>query len=209
MGRKKPKLNRRSHVIEPKPRFIIFCEGKNTEPGYFGALKNKYKNALISIETHDGVGVPITIANRAVDQSNELKLSKDSYEEADQVWAVFDRDVHHKYRDAIAHCENNNVGVGRSNPCFELWLILHIEDYDSPNSHKAVQKYFQKCHSKYNRKGNKTPDYPSLLEQIEKAETRAEKQFNNRVQEGSPLRPPYTTIFLLTRAIREAAEGKS
>ena len=49
------------------------------------------------------------------------RRSKDSFEENDQVWAVFDRDEHPRFDEAIALCDGHGVLVGRSNPCFELW----------------------------------------------------------------------------------------
>ena len=41
-------------------------------------------------------------------------------------------------------CEEQNVGVARSNPCFELWLILHQQDYDKPEDRHAMQKATRK-----------------------------------------------------------------
>lgn len=207
MGRKNPNLNRRSHVIEPKPRFIIFCEGKNTEPRYFTELQNQYRDALIKIESHGGGGVPLTIAKQAAKQKKELRKSKLSAENADQVWAVFDRDDHPGYIEAINLCDTNGVGVGRSNPCFELWLILHMEEYDRPDGRSAVQAHLSKLHSDYDPKSGKTLNCTSIIAQVEKAEARAERQLANREKEkeGNSLGPPYSTVFRLTRAFRSAA----
>ncbi len=208
MGRRKPNLNRRSHVIEPKRRFIIFCEGKNTEPGYFNALGNQRGNALVKIQPIGGIGEPLTIAAQAVNHTKELRKSKNSYEKTDQVWAVFDRDVHLKYYEAIVLCENNHVSVGKSNPCFELWLILHIQDFDKPDDHKAVERFLSRLCPEYNPNGRKTLNYPRHLVQLEKAEHRAEAQLERRHADGDPRRPlkrPYTTVFRLTRAIRDAS----
>jgi uncharacterized protein len=36
-GRQAPELRRRRHTREPKRRFIVYCEGQNTERAYFGA----------------------------------------------------------------------------------------------------------------------------------------------------------------------------
>jgi hypothetical protein len=86
-----------------------------------------------------GVGVPYTIARRATEQARELgfphgvRKRRDSYEENDEIWTVFDRDAHPQFDEAVKLCEQNRVGVARSNPCFELWLILHEADYDKPD----------------------------------------------------------------------------
>ena len=140
MNRRAPDLRRRKARREPRRRFILFCEGRNTEPAYFDAIRRACSSALVAVETYPGVGVPYTIATRAVEHARDSlgdlgrrsRRMKDSFEEADEVWAVFDRDEHPRFNEAVAFCESNGVGVARSNPCFELWLILHERDHDRP-----------------------------------------------------------------------------
>ena len=128
-----PALKRHRPKREPKRRFIIFCEGKKTEPAYFAALRNECAGAQIEVETIPGVGVPHTVAKSAAERARELALRRrqapNSFEENDQVWAVFNRDLTPHFEEAVGLCERNRIGVGRSNPCFEAWLILHVEDF--------------------------------------------------------------------------------
>ena len=83
------------------------------------------------IEVIPGAGVPRTVAQKAIEYARSHR-SKDSFEENDQVWAVFDRDEHPNFGDAVVRCKESGIGVARSDPCFELWLILHKRDYDRP-----------------------------------------------------------------------------
>ena len=210
--RRTPNLKRRKPSLEPKRRFILFCEGEKTEIEYFKAISRICSKTLIAVETHGGVGVPYTIAEKAVERAKALGLApksrgkgkKDSYEERDQVWAVFDRDEHDRFDAAVRDCEKQNVGVGRSNPCFELWLILHEQDYDKPNDRHAMQKAFAKLRPEYNLKGAKTPDCEDLVKRVEAAEQRGERGLQNRESGGDPYGNPSTTVGRLTRAIREA-----
>jgi hypothetical protein len=51
--------------------------------------------------------------------------------EIDEFWCVFDVEWprnHPGLRTAIEKAERNGVKVAVSNPCFELWLILHFKD---------------------------------------------------------------------------------
>lgn len=86
-----PKLRRRIAQREPKKRFIIYCEGKNTEPAYFRALRRVSKSTLIEIETIGQAGVPRTIAERAIERARSLGLAKrsrkalDYYEKNDEI----------------------------------------------------------------------------------------------------------------------------
>ena len=212
MSRRAPDLRRSRARREPRRRFILFCEGRNTEPAYFDAIRRACSSALIAVETHPGVGVPYTIATRAVAQVRELGLGrrsrrkKDSFEEADQVWAVFDRDEHPRFNEAVAFCESNGVGVARSNPCFELWLILHEQDHDRPDHRHGAQAQFAELRPEYDADRRKIPDCDELATRVEQAEARAETLLQRREQEDAPYGNPSTTVGRLTRAIRTADE---
>lgn len=207
-----PFLGRRRSRLEPKRRFFLYCEGRNTEPAYFSAIRRACSNALIRVETHGGVGVPYTIAKTAVEFAESKGLTprrrrrRDSYEENDEVWAVFDRDDHPRFDEAVRHCERNSVQVARSNPCFELWLILHERDYNRPNRRKQVQIELKKLRADYDPDSGKSPDCDELVSRVHEAEERAEIQLRNRELDDSPYGNPSTTVGRLTRAIREASE---
>lgn len=212
MARRPPDLRRRRYRREPKRRFVLVCEGKNTEPAYFAALSRVWSSALIEVKTIAAVGVPYTVACSAVDWAQSLGLAArsrkalDSFEEGDEVWAVFDRDEHPRFDEAVALCQEQGVGVARSNPCFELWLIMHDEDFDKPDGRHAVQAHLQKLRPEYDKKGPKKPDSSALVAKVEEAEARAKAQLLRRAKERSPYGRPSTTVGHLTQAIREAAE---
>ena len=43
----------------------------------------------------------------------------------DEVWCIFDRDDHHRFDEATRVAKKAGIRTAISNPCFELWLILH------------------------------------------------------------------------------------
>lgn len=55
-----------------------------------------------------------------------------SFELLDEIWGVFDKDEHSDFDQAVHRCHEHGVRVARSNPCFEVWLILHFEDFHCP-----------------------------------------------------------------------------
>ena len=116
---------------------------------------------------------------------------------------VFDRDDHERFEEAIRLCELHGVKVARSNPCFEIWLILHHAEYDKSSGRKDVQKHLQKLHPNYDRYGSKQVDAHALLQHIDKAEKHAERQLKRRAKEGKDFGCPSTTVHHLTMAIRE------
>ncbi|MDP2697569.1 RloB family protein [Thalassospira sp.] len=207
MGRRIPDLKRRGSVRAPKKTFYLFCEGKNTEPDYFRALKRKLRDRLISVEPVPAAGVPFTIARKSADMANAIgkgakrKKAKQSYQEADEVWAIFDRDAHPHIEEAKQLCQSNNVGVAFSDPCFELWLILHIQDFDGGCDRHQIQRALRGVLGGYDPNEGKTADFTVLLDEIETAEKRAEVLLERRTQEGDDTNPS-TTVFKLTRKIR-------
>lgn len=203
MARRVKDLKRRRPTREPKRRFVLVCEGANTEPAYFAAIRRACSGTLVGVKTVPGVGVPMTVAERAVKEAGRTK--PDSFEEGDQVWAVFDRDKHPRFDEAVALCERRGIGVARSNPCFEIWLILHEREHNRPCSPSQAQKELARLRPEYDRRGAKTVDCDDLVNRVEEAEERAEAQLQRRTEEGAPFSNPSTTVGRLTREIRKAA----
>ena len=200
-------LKRRAAKREPKRRFVIFCEGAKTEPAYFNALRKHCSSALIEVKPLPAQGVPDTLTKNAVAEAKRLRRkSTDSFEQRDEIWTVFDRDEHPKFDEAVQRCESSGVAVCRSNPCFEVWLILHHEDYDRPDGRHAVQAYCEKVCAGYDRHTSKTPDCSGLLAHVEAAIKRAGDQLARRKNEGNEFGCPSTTVGRLVQAILEAAK---
>lgn len=113
---------------------VIAAEGRNTENIYFDSMKT----SLCASDVH------VEVLHRDSNQSSpehvyeQIRQFMTEYniEDDDQLWIVIDKD---KWKDrmlsAVAqHCaQNNNLYFCVSNPCFELWLLLHIEDIATYN----------------------------------------------------------------------------
>jgi len=211
MARNKADLQRRKPVRAPRRRFIIYCEGENTEPSYFHALKRILRYALIDIETNP-VGAPMTTAERAVERAKREGLAKgskkpkDSFAQHDQVWAVFDRDEHPNFDAAVALCDGKGVKVGRSNPCFELWLILHFVLHDASDDRHQLARRLRELRPEYDPHGAKSCNWDELIPNVETAEANAARLLEKREAEGAPHGRPSTTVGALTSEIRKAAK---
>lgn len=204
MARRDRSLKRRPAKREPFRRFVIYCEGKNTEPAYFYALWRTVRSALVEVQTIHA-GVPMTIAERASERAKRRK-PRDSFEHHDQVWAAFDRDEHPDFDEAVRLCERNKVGVARSNPCFELWLILHEADFDKQHNRHQVQAHLRSLRPEYDPSAGKSCDCHALVVRVADAEARALVQLERRKKERAPFSAPSTTVGALTVAISNAAK---
>jgi hypothetical protein len=127
-------LRRKVATRKPRKTFLIFCEGERTEPEYLNALKRQPSMrdvAAVDLRVVTGHGGPapralVTMAvaarSRAIDEDAEI----------DEFWCVFDVEWprnHPGLLEAIEEADRNEVRVAVSNPCFELWLILHFRDH--------------------------------------------------------------------------------
>lgn len=143
----------------------------------------------------------MTLASAAVEAVRQLKRRKNPLR--DQVWTVFDRDDHPRFDDAVALCRQHDIGVACSDPCFELWLILHLQNFDRPCTRHDVQRELEALHPAYDRNRGKKPDCDTLIRNVEMAEQRAEAQLETRDREANPFGNPSTTVGRLTLKIRE------
>jgi hypothetical protein len=204
-------LIRKINIRPPNKKFILYTEGKNTEPDYFRAIKRYLSGALIELEIIDAAGVPFTIAEKAGQRAamrSRRGPGSSSFEVADEIWAVFDRDTHVRVDEALERCRQSKVEVAFSDPCFELWLILHHVDFDKLDDHHQVQAHLKVILCDYDPKKGKTTNCEKLMPLIEAAECRAEKQLARRKEEGARPSAPFTTVFQLTRRMREAHETR-
>jgi hypothetical protein len=116
-------------------RVLIVCEGEKTEPLYFEEIRqrNRVPSAHVTVLPSDYGTQPLQVVNYAVDTFNKTKAFE-------HVFAVFDRDAHATYFNALARAaaldgtlkndEKKAVTFAAvpSVPCFELWLLLHFAD---------------------------------------------------------------------------------
>lgn len=127
-------LARKKGKRPPYPRVLIVTEGEKTEPRYFEEIRKKLRIAPAHIAIMDSrYGTePRQVVEYAVNQF------RDRSKAFDQIFAVFDRDEHRTYHDALRACPNTTLFNDEkrrvellavpSNPCFEFWLLLHYED---------------------------------------------------------------------------------
>lgn len=127
-------LRRRVGTRRPRKTFLIFCEGERTEPEYLNALKMQpfvrdVAAVDLRVATGHGGSVPRTLVALAVD-ARDRAMAEDA--EIDEFWCVFDVEWprnHPGLREAIEEASRSRVQVAVSNPCFELWLVLHFQEY--------------------------------------------------------------------------------
>lgn len=199
------KLNRPKPSREPKRRFYLVCEGKNTEPEYFEAFASLPEVATIEIVPLRGSGDPSNIV-RVADKIRRGRDRVNHFEKTDEVWAIFDRDEHPHYEEAKQACSGKKIGLAFSNPCFELWLLLHFTCHNSPDDRHSLQRKLEAHDPRYRSSKGKVCDFPALCNNVETAERHADQLLKWRMEEGAVGEAPTTTVHMLTRKLRGKAE---
>lgn len=206
--RKKPDLTRKLQKRLPKKKLYIFSEGANSEPIYFKAYARFSASNLIEVICEKGQGVPRTLLERAKAKRSTIKSKRYIQENGDddQVWIVFDRDEHPGVREVLSESNEAGINVAYSNPCFEVWLILHVADYDRDEHRHLTQRFCESVCAGYTSDSRKAPDMEALLSKVFEAEVRAKELLQRRTEDGGGA--PLTTAFKLTQAIRGYAQGQ-
>lgn len=146
-------LKRRAARRLPIERILIVCEGQKTEPLYIDEIKCDCRLASANVKVlPSAYGTqPLQVVNYAETLFREGDRSQEIERGAfDRVFAVFDRDDHDSYHQALTKAEalNGKLKNDEKNhipfqaiasvPCFELWLLLHFEDVHAPIHRNVV-----------------------------------------------------------------------
>lgn len=200
-------LLRSSSQQSPRWELVIVCEGKNTEPQYFEECVRYYGAGTVRLHVEPAAGVPLTLVKTAIAVRDDLleryRLNGDSFDACFRVWAVFDRDAHPNVAQALQLAKLFDVDVAFSNPCFELWPLLHLEDFGAQLHRHALQSKLQSMMPGYDHNDGALIDFELIKHKFPDAYIRARRHNTSREQERNPLSNPSTTVGVLVRKIIE------
>jgi RloB-like protein len=143
------KLLDRQHDRRDARLFVIATEGKKTEKQYFAMFNSSRIKVEILATGDDGKSAPQYVLERL----NEFR-EQYSLDEEDLLWFVADVDRWPK-ENLSAVCreaKQKNYGLAISNPCFEVWLCLHLMDLSPDDlTCKDFEKRLKTILGKYNK----------------------------------------------------------
>lgn len=165
MGRGKSLTRGRSRRPELR-RVLIYCEGECTEDQYFRGLKTDLRGIPVQIELGPAHGVPTELVRAAVKHKKRAPTSRADRSAAyDDVWCVMDVEApvpHPDLASALRTARDHGIKVALSNPCFELWLLLHFQDLHGYRTSVAAQRALEQLDVCGYRSDRKHVDYESL-----------------------------------------------
>ncbi|SFT22550.1 RloB-like protein [Streptomyces harbinensis] len=112
-------LRRTSRGRQPRERILVFCDSDATERDYLRALVNHVANPAVTVKIRNKPCSPSQLVAYAADFRDSAS------EDFDRVWCVFDVDDYPDIHRAVRSAHRLGIELAVSNPCFELWLLLH------------------------------------------------------------------------------------
>lgn len=153
--RQKKQLERKQGRRASYDRILIVSEGSKTEPNYFREIRAAYRlhTANVEVRRSELGTAPVQVVQYAQELFENGDRHKNIQRRAfEKVYAVFDRDDHDSYHDALklaASLDGKLRNDARQSvvfqaitsvPSFELWLLLHYEDIQAPLHRNEVMQ---------------------------------------------------------------------
>jgi len=150
-----------------KPLILIVSEGKDTEINYFKNFNHKYVNVDIKPVDKNSTGKnksrktdPVNLVDKAIEYiDNKYDINE---ADGDRVWCLMDVDLNYNnpnpvesraqefqraYKKTEDYKKKSKVKInfGLSNPCFEVWYLLHYK-YTTANlkNYNALKERLEK-----------------------------------------------------------------
>jgi len=155
MPRKKRPLDRDGGVVRDASLIVIASEDTYAVKDYFSRFKTR-RVQFVVVPTEGGRSAPADVINRLDQFKND-----NATERNDQFWLCIDKD---HWADSghidnlvqvLQHCRQKEYQAAISNPCFELWLLLHYEEIE-PSSRwtcRQITRRLSEVTGGYDKKG--------------------------------------------------------
>jgi hypothetical protein len=190
---------RRQVEFEDRNRFIVIAmEGAETEPKYFKEFRPPREGTiqikLVSNPKHKS-------KPKEVLQRLEQYFRKNGIA-GDEGWIVIDRDAwpEEELTDICRRAREKDFSVAISNPCFELWLYLHLRDPCPFNDRHHCQRQLAEILENYSPSSKGSYNVARLLREVDRAVERA------RIQDLEPQdtwpRRQATRVYRLIERLR-------
>jgi hypothetical protein len=211
--RQRKQLERKLGRRASHDRILIVSEGSRTEPNYFLEIRAAHRlhTANMVVQPSDLGTEPIQVVQYATDLFENGDRHRQIQPRAfEQVYAVFDRDDHRTYFDALRLAESVDGKLRNDNrqpvrfraiasvPSFELWLLLHYEDIQAPIHRNEVMQRLRQHMPDYEKGAGGT--FVRTRDRLEIATQRAQLLAGrfSAYHDGEPYTDIGTLVTLLT-----------
>ena len=114
----------------------MHAEGAVTEPEYLALMKGPDVRIDYGTPGFD----PRSLVRHAKDDARANRKRRRADRDFDEIWCVFDRDDHEGMEATLQEARDAKIDVAVSNPCVELWLLLHVRDQTAHIHRRDAQR---------------------------------------------------------------------
>lgn len=205
MGIKEQTNRNKRNNRQTKCVWLIVCEGRNkTETNYLSHFNKRDGNVRLIVKSSEDTD-PRGMVKRAEDLAKSLGVGENA---GDRIICLMDLDVNDKKAQLIQSLrpKHRKFEIIVSNPCFEIWLLLHFTNHPGRenNSHN-VKKQLAKHVSNYTESMDILQKCPEVQLNYEMAIENANELRNEHVRKNVAIPSadanPYTEVDLLMREI--------
>jgi len=189
--------------------FYVVTEGEGTEYDYFRRLNNafgsdwKFLIRMLPPAVRRNGLTPTRVVEHACRLADEPAIK--------QVWGLFDHDGRKDIDQTCLREKPDRVRVALSHPSFELWLLLHFQDFPPVAQHgrnDAIIEKLRAAHQAFADYGKRdkrigAPRFAALMEGdgIRNAVRRSRSLSRHFACETPSQRDPSTEMYLLIEAL--------
>lgn len=197
--------NKNRSSREPKlGYYMIVTDTEETEKNYFEGLRDSIPEDL-----KDKLVIKVYEA-RTIDLVDKCKELRDKDPQYRIPWIVFDKDQVLNFDNIISKAEKNNINVGWSNPCIEIWFMAYFGEMSSVIDSVSCcdffkDKLFNLSQISYKKSDKNIYKYLNKYGNEEKAIAIAERkylEFINDCENNPSNMCPSSTVYVLIRDIK-------
>ena len=180
----------------------VFTEGY-TERNYFSILNKKYnRTATVKVSIHPTSKQGRCLLNHSLGKISTL--SNTEKRNLGGVYIIFDKDSleNDEIEGVLKDAKANNIDIGFSNSCFEVWLLAHFE---KPNESHTKDRLYKKLEEyldceQYERNHKNDKELLTQLEDLVSIAMEKTSSMGNLCQK-TIVYEPYTNIGSVIRRI--------
>ena len=203
------RTRRNDHRRPIRKRILVLTQGKVTEPAYFDRLRQLYRQVIVVVK--DCPKSPLQMLDVAIAETT--KAAKHREDSFDTTWVVFDaeeRPDETMLRALRLKAGQHEIRLAWSNPCFEVWLLLHLSFSQAPifNAEQAIRELESALpgYAKDQRAAERS--MAALIAKVATALAHAQRLRDGHVARGAGEFPnPATDVDFLVRTIVDDGGG--
>jgi hypothetical protein len=189
LRRRRELLDRQTHFRDARI-FVIAVEGEREEPWYFEGLSehgliDTRRVRLVILPAEEGLSAPEHVAARLTAFEQQHTLIPE-----DPRWLVLDVDHHHNLQAVLNEAHRQGWRFAVSNPCFEVWLQLHLREAPVGTDSAAAKAEWKQLKSR---------GWPFEATHLQLACERAQRLHPG--EDWIPAPPPRTAVHRLVREL--------